>query len=94
VNNYSPTGYTAGTTSRLILTPASGGSTITGLVAAPDGWPVTIYNPSTTDSITFPNLSASSTSTNQFATPQAVPATLPPQTAVIIEYCVNQWIFT
>ena len=96
VNNYSPTSYAGGTTNRLILTPNAGGSTITGLSASgvPDGWQITIYNPSTTDSINFSNLSASSSAGNKFACPGGVTAVLSPQNAVTLKYCVNQWIFT
>jgi hypothetical protein len=94
VNNYSPGGYAGGVTNRLILTPNSGGSTITGLVAGTDGWQLVIYNPSTTDSLSFPNLSGSSTSTNQFACPNGVTNVLGPQTGVLIEYVTNQWVFT
>src|ERR1700761_2356789 len=38
-NDYSPTGYVAGTTNQLRLTPASGGTTISGINATgvPDG---------------------------------------------------------
>jgi hypothetical protein len=93
VNDYAPTGYVAGSTDRLILTPTSSGSTITGLLAAPDGWQILIYNPSTLYSITFSNLSGS-ISTNQFACPGGVSAVLGPQYAVMIAYCVSQWIFT
>ena len=56
-------GYVAGTTNRLLLTPNTGGWTITGLLAAPDGWQILIWNPSSTDSLIFAHLSGSSTST-------------------------------
>lgn len=91
VNNYSPGLYAGGVTDRLLLTPAPGGSTITGLVAAVDGWAVYVYNQSTTDSITFTNLSASSSAGNKFACPQSTSAVLPPQTGAIWQYTVNQW---
>ena len=68
-DNYSPAGYTAGVTNRLLLTAAAGGSTLDGL-ANPgiDGFSVLIYNPSTTDIITLAN-QASSIANNQFNTP-------------------------
>lgn len=94
VNNYSPVGYVAGTTNRLLLTPNTGGSTITGLLAAPDGWQILIWNPSSTDSLIFAHLSGSSTSTNQFACPGASPAYLGPYSAVTIAYISNVWVFT
>jgi hypothetical protein len=96
VNNYAPAGYVGGTTNRLILTPAGGGSTITGLSASgvPDHWTITIYNPSTTDVIYFSNLSASSSAGNKFACPGGVTAVLSPQNAAVLKYVVNQWVFT
>lgn len=95
-NNYSPTGYVAGTTNRLLLTP-SAAVTITGLVASgvPDNWTVLIFNASTTQTVTFANLSGSSTTANQFACPQGVAASLGPQTGVNIHYVssLDYWVF-
>ncbi len=92
-NNYSPTGYVGGTTNRLILTAASGGSTMTGLVGATDGWAVFVYNASSTDSIVFLNLSGLSLAANQFACSQGLAQSLPPLTGANILYVVNQWVF-
>lgn len=91
-DNYSPSGYSAGVTNRLVLTPTSGGSTINGLLAATDGWSILIVNSSSTDSITFTHQN-SSTPANQFSCPGGTSASLPPLTNVIIIYCINQWIF-
>jgi hypothetical protein len=78
VNNYSPTGYTGGTTNRLILTP-SAATTLTGLVtAASDGFVVYIYNDSATFSITFNHQSGSSSAGNQFNLPNATAVVLQP----------------
>lgn len=96
VNNYSPSGYVAGTTNRLILTPASGGSTITGLVAAVDGWQIRIWNPSTTDSLQFAHLSGSSTGSNQFSCSLGSNQFIQPLSAAIVEYVGGstlKWIF-
>ena len=92
-NNYSPTGYVGGTTNRMLLAAASGGSTITGLVAGTDGWAVYVRNTSTTDNITFAHLSGSSTATNQFSCPQGVSAILAPLTGLILTYVTNVWTF-
>lgn len=94
VNNYSPTGYVAGTTTRLLLTAASGGSTITGLVAAPDNFKILIVNTSATDPLIFPDNSGSSTATNQFSNANAATVQIPPGGAAYATYVVNQWIFT
>lgn len=92
VDNYSPSGYVAGVTNRLILQAASGGTTFNGLVAATNGWAVMLVNTSSTDSITFP-FQTSGTPTNQFSTPGGVSAVLAPLTNVIVVYTVNQWCF-
>jgi hypothetical protein len=93
VNNFSPAGYVAGTTNRLILTAAVGGSTISGLVGAIDGWQVRIYNVSTTDTLTFLNLSGLSISTNQFQCSNGQSQGIGPTSAAIIEYISNVWVF-
>jgi hypothetical protein len=88
VNNYSPTGYVAGTTNRLFLGPVSGGSTITGLVGsgASDGWQILIVNFSTTNVINFPFESSSSSANNQFFTFQGETFTLQPLSSAVFEY--------
>lgn len=91
-NNYSPTGYVGGTTNRMLLAAASGGSTITGLVAATDGWTLYMVNTSTTDSITLTHLSASSSAGNKFSCPQGVSAILAPLASTLLTYVVNQWV--
>ena len=95
VNNYSPAGYVAGTTNRLLLTAASGGSTITGLVAAVDGWQVRIYNLSTTDYLLFPNLSGLSISTNQFSCSMNANQFIQANSGALIEYigATGNWKF-
>ena len=92
-NNYAPTGYVAGTTNNLQLTAISGGSTITGLLAATAGWSLYMYNASTAYTITLSNLSGSSSTANQFACPQGSSLALPTQTGAILIYNGSQWTF-
>jgi hypothetical protein len=67
-NNYSPTGY--GTTTAILnLTPASGGSSLTGLAAGSATQQIFIINAEAaggTDTITLTNQSSSSTAANRF----------------------------
>ena len=93
-NNYAPAGYSAGVTNRLLVAAASGGTTITGLLAAPDGWTLLIRNTSTTDTITFPHLSGSSLAANQFSNSQALGVILPPNTSALLTYISNVWTFS
>ena len=66
-NNYTPVGYTPGVTNRLLLTPALGGSTITGLDSpGVDGFSMAIVNLGTTSSISFTHMSTASSAGNQF----------------------------
>lgn len=94
-NNYSPAGYVAGTTNRLLLTP-SAAVNLSGLVASPtDGYAVVIYNVSATNSITFLNQSGLSSAANQFLCPGVGSAVLGPQAAALLIYVVSlsAWIF-
>lgn len=92
-NNYAPTGYVAGSTNRLILAAASGGSTFTGLLAGTDNTTILIQNTSTTDSLYFSHLSGSSTSTNQFSNLNASTVAIPPLGAARTTYVVSKWQF-
>ena len=78
VNNYAPSGFGPNTVGK--LTPASGGSTITGFSST--GWTANqsgaLLNQSTTDSFTFPHQSASSSAGNQFNNANGATATLAP----------------
>ena len=94
VNNYAPAGYVAGTTNRLLITAAVGGTTLTGLLAATDGWGVYIRNVSTTDNLTFSHLDAGSLAANQFSCPQGVNAVLQPLTGVFLVYAAGKWVFS
>lgn len=90
-NNYSPTGYSGGVTNRLLINAAP--TTLTGLVAATDGWTLYCRNISTTNALTFAHLSGSSSAANQFSCPQGVAATLAPLTGAFLIYVVNVWCF-
>ena len=91
-NNLAVSGFTINTT-RLLLTAASGGSTVTGIAGGFDGMKVTVINPSTTDSIYFSHLSGSSSAANQFSNVNASLVVLPPLGAARMEYVINQWKF-
>ena len=86
-------GLSRGTTNRLVLTAAAGGSTITGLSGATDGFSILINNPSTTDTITFTHLDAASASANQFSNMNAATVQIPPLGAASAVYIVNKWQF-
>jgi hypothetical protein len=93
VNNYSPAGYTAGTTNLLLITAASGGTTITGLSGSgvPQGFTILICDQSTTDLLEFPSLSGSSTAANQFRTANAQLVYIPPSGCANATYIATQW---
>src|SRR5579864_2863948 len=79
-NNYAPTGYVGGTTNKLRVGAASGGTSLTGLSSAgvPDGFELLILNTSATDNITFVNQSGSSSAANRFFCTGAVNGSLAP----------------
>jgi hypothetical protein len=95
-DNYSPAGYIAGTTNRLILTPNASGSTLNGLVAASDGWSVALWNDDlvVSASIEIPNEN-SSTAANQFLTANNGTTTIESGSGCIISYYAAGpgWIF-
>lgn len=91
-NNYSPTGYSGGVTNRLLVNAAP--TTLTGLVAATDGWVLYLRNTSTTNALTLAHMSGSSSAANQFSCPQGVNAILAPLTGVQLIYVTNVWTFS
>jgi hypothetical protein len=93
VNDYAPAGYVGGISNRLLLTPASGGSVMTGLGAAPDHFLMTLVNQSATDSVSFTHLDPASQAANQFSCPGGLVATLAPLAVSLLRYVVNQWKF-
>lgn len=95
LDNYAPTGYVGGTTNRLILTAASGGSTIDGILATgvTDGFQLLIQNASTTDVLIFPNLAAGSSAANQFSNQGSASVQIPANGAARVNYIVNKWVF-
>ena len=87
--------WRSGSTNKLILTPASGGTTITGIDASgcSDGFTMIIFNASSTDSITFSHLSGSSQTLNQISCANGAPATLAPLTGARITRLAARWTF-
>jgi hypothetical protein len=88
-------GYSSGSTTRLLLTPASGGTTINGLDASDvnDGFAVLIVNQSTTDNLIFAHLASTSHSNNQFSNVNGGSVALQPYAASLCIYVVNKWLF-
>lgn len=77
------------------LTPASGGSTVTGFVSSQfdDGDLFMVRNDSTTDSVTFAN-ARTSASANQFLLSSAGDVVLPPKSSIWIEFdkTAGKWV--
>jgi hypothetical protein len=88
------TGYKSGATNRLLLTPATGGSTINGIDASgcSDGYTIMIVNQSTTDNLTFAH-NGGGISTNQFSNTQAQSVALLPLGAARCTYVISRWRF-
>jgi hypothetical protein len=87
-NDYAPAGYVAAQTNRLVLTSVT--STITGLLAATDGFSVQIVNAGG-GVITFKNASSSSAAANRFNCPNSADATLPNNGVLTATYVTNAW---
>ena len=87
--------YSSGSTTRLLLTPASGGTTINGLDASgvTDGFTILIVNQSTTDNLIFPHLASGSQSGNQFSNENAGSVAIVPLGAARCTYVVSKWQF-
>lgn len=88
-----PVGY-----GRLDITPAAGGSSVTGLFAGlgADGLQIIIRNSSVTDPLTLPALDAASDAANQFSAPRGG-VILDPLASVTGTYYaqdINQWVLT
>jgi hypothetical protein len=88
-------GWVGGTTNRLLLTPASGGSTVNGLLATgvSDGFVIPIFNQSLTDSLIFAHLAAGSTAANRFSNQAAGPYTIEPGAAATLRRVGTLWRF-
>ena len=86
--------YKSGATNRLILTPASGGTTINSLDASgvSDGYTILLVNPSTTDVLIFTHLGGG-TATNEFSNTNAGSVQLLPLAAARCTYVVRNWKF-
>lgn len=88
-------GYSSGSTTRLILTAASGGTTINGLDASDvtDGFTILIVNNSATDGITFAHQAPTSQSANQFTLEYGGSVYLPAYGSARATYVTNKWRF-
>jgi len=86
--------FRSGSTNRLFLTPASGGTTINSLDASgvSDGYTMLLVNPSTTDNLVFTH-QGGGISTNQFQNANAGSVAIPPLGAARCTYVVNKWKF-
>ena len=99
-NNYTPAGYTTGTTNRLLLTALSTGSTITGL-ASPgiDGFMTSVVNAGSTGTIYFSHISTLSSTSNQFVCANSGTTSLSPYAGARLQWVNNligstgYWIF-
>jgi hypothetical protein len=87
-------------TNRMVLTAASGGTTINGMQAPiaqngelNDGWTVLMQNASASDSITFTHLNSGSLPNNQFTNQNAGSVLIPPLGAARCTYIGTKWQF-
>jgi hypothetical protein len=96
-NNCAPsgTGTFSSTTTLLRLTPASGGSTVSGFLSSGfiNGQVVIVRNMSSTDNLIFPHLSSSSSSGNEISNQNAGTVLLPPLAAAPMIWDNNTWVF-
>jgi hypothetical protein len=93
VNDYSPGAYAGGVTTRLLITAASGGTTITGLSATgvPDGFSELLCDQSSTDNLILPNQSSNSQSVNRWLNAGSGEVVIAPNACVPISYVVSSW---
>lgn len=91
-DNYAPTGYVAGITNCLRLTP-SANININGIVAPSGSWTVLIINNSSTYSVTFPNLAGTSSAANQFLNQNSGAVALQPYASAYANYDSGKWRF-
>jgi hypothetical protein len=86
--------YRSGTTNRLVLTAASGNSTINSLDASgvSDGFTILLLNASTTDDLIFTHLGGG-IATNQFSNVSAGSVALLPLGAARCTYVISNWRF-
>jgi len=93
VNDYSPGAYAGGVTTRLLITAASGGTTITGLSATgvPDGFSELLCDQSSTDDLILPNQSSNSQSVNRWLNAGSGEVVIAPIACVPISYVVSSW---
>jgi hypothetical protein len=86
--------YRSGSTNRLVLTAAVGGSTINSLDASgcSDGFTILMLNQSSTDNIVFTHLGGG-ISTNQFVNATGASVALVPFGAARCTYVLGNWRF-
>ena len=89
------TGFVSGSTNRLILTPAAGGTTINGIDTSgmADNFTFLIQNGSTVDALTFANQAAGSAAANRFRNQNSASVTIPPGGAARCTFVVNRLQF-
>lgn len=94
-NNYAPTGYVAGATNRLVLTPSAAAS-ISGLLSPGiDGFSLLIVNLSATFAITFTHQDAGSAAANRFNCPGGASAVLAANAAAALSWVSGTgWVFS
>lgn len=97
-NNWNPTGWAGGDgVSQLRITPAGGGSTITGLDSSgvQDGDERTLQNESAVDTITLPNNAGGSSAGNRFFGPGGADVALEPRGGfrIIFHAALGGWRF-
>ena len=96
-NNCAPsgTGTFSSTTTLLRLTPASGGSTVSGFLSSGfiNGQVVIVRNMSSTDNLIFLHLSSSSSSGNEISNQNAGTVLLPPLAAAPMIWDNTTWVF-
>lgn len=92
-NNYMPAGWNPGVTNRVLAAAFAGNSTVTGLIAANDGFVLLWRNTSATDTIIFAHNSSSSSVGQKFSCPAGGDAYLPPLTNTLLCYITNVWTF-
>lgn len=102
-DSLAPAGYVAGVTARLELVPTDATSTLAGLVAASDGWTISVINPSHYASGMNPSNAqpltilnkASQTAGNSFVLPSGNNLVIAPQEGAFFQWvaAVNGWMY-
>jgi hypothetical protein len=93
VNDYAPSGWDAGFTTRLLATANTGGTTVTGFDAtdAYDGACIYVRNPSTTDLLKITHLDAASMAANRVSCPGGGEYDTPPLAGFFLVRVGSLW---